>query len=181
MIRLTKREKLLALSLAGFAAVLSVYVFAVRPAAERLDTLGRLIPRKNDELRKLNAKSKEYAFLRESFEQFHSKVTSQQEDFRLLPYIESLIRQSGIERNLASMEQQELPLESDYIETVVQLRLENMTLRKLIDFLSTVQSSEALARIKSLHIQASSGNGDLLESSVEIHGARLIEQRTARM
>ncbi|UCG48279.1 MAG: type II secretion system protein M [Phycisphaerales bacterium] len=181
MIRLTKREKLLALSLAGFAAVLSVYVFAVRPAAERLDTLGRLIPRKSDDLRKLNAKSREYAFLRESFEQFHSKVASQQEDFRLLPYIESLIRQSGIERNLASMEQQELPLESDYIETVVQLRLENLTLRKLIDFLSTVQSSEALARIKSLHIRTSSGNGDLLESAVEIHGARLIERRAARM
>jgi general secretion pathway protein M len=181
MIRLTKREKFLALSLAGFAAILSVYVLAVRPAAERLNTLGRLIPRKNNELRTLNAKSSEYAFLRESFEQFHSKVASQQESFRLLPFLESLIRESGIERNLASMEQQEMPLESRYIETVVQLRLENLTLRKLIDFLSKVQSSDVLARIKSLHIRTGPGSADLLESTIEIHSARLTERRTARL
>jgi type II secretory pathway component PulM len=181
MIRLTKREKLMGLVLVGFAAILSVYVLAVRPAVDRLNTLDRLIPRKQQELQDLSVKTREYIFLRDSSESLHAAVASQQESFRLLPFLESLIRQSGLEKSLASMKQHVLPLEPDYSETIVEIRFESLTLAQLVDFLSKVESSDVLARTKSLYIRKNPANKDLLDSVIEIHSAKLAPMQAARM
>jgi len=93
MIRLTRREKLLAIALAIFAGGWMLFAFAVKPDIERTETLRRVISEKEDELQKLRAKSSEYIFLRNSLDNLHAKVASQEKGFELLPFLESLIRE----------------------------------------------------------------------------------------
>jgi len=179
--QLTPREKLLALALAVFVAVWSLFAFAVSPAVDRVETLGRLIPEKQDELRKLSAGSKEYVFLHDSLDLLRTKVASQQNGFELLPFLETLVRESGLEKKVAAMKQQIVPLDPQYYETIVEVRLQNLTLSQLLDFLCKAESSEVLVKTKTLHVTSNLTNPDHLDSTVEIHSAKLASGQVARI
>ena len=174
MMRLTNREKLLAVSLVIVAAAWLLFAFVVAPAIERIDTLSRVIPQKHDELRRLRAQSVEYASICDSLGGLRSKMTSQ-EDFELLPFLESLISRSNLTKNVESMKQEVLQADSDYNETVVEVKLFDLTLPQLLDFLTRVESSNVLAAIKSLYIAKSPENADLLDSTVQVSNIKLIK------
>ena len=78
------------------------------------------------------------------------------------------------------MKQRVLPLDSDYSQTIVEIEIEGLTLTSLVDFLSKVESSDVLARIRSLYIKKSRKSKDLLDSVVEIHNPRLTQSKVAR-
>jgi len=175
MIRLTRREKLLAIALAILVVGLVLFTFAVKPAIERTETLRRVISEKQDELQKVRAGSSEYIFLRDNLDNLRTKVASQKKGFELLPFLESLIREHGLAKKVATMKQQVLQLGPSHSETIVEVRLENLTLKQLVDFLRKVESSKVLARTKSLYIKKNLTNTDLLDSVVEIHNPRLAQ------
>jgi len=60
-------------------------------------------------------------------------------------------------------------------ETIVEVKLENLTLKQLVDFLRKVESSRALARTKSLYIKKNLTNTEMLDSVIEIHNPKLIQ------
>jgi uncharacterized coiled-coil protein SlyX len=173
MIRLTRREKLLAGGLVIFIAAWLLFTAGVKPALARIETLNRVIFQKQQELEKLRARSKEYILIRDGLDNLRTKVASQQKTFELLPFLESLIEECGLAKNVATMKQQVLEIDSNYSETIVEVRLEKLSLRHLVDFLGKVESSEVLARTKSLYIKRNATNKDLLDSVVEIHNAKL--------
>ena len=179
MIRLTRREKILAGGLVIFAAAWSLFAVGARPALARIETLNRIILQKQQELEKVRARSKEYIFLRDSLDNLRTKIASQQSTFELLPFLESLIEQCGLSKKVSSMKQHVLEINSDYSETIVEVRLENLSLGNLVDFLCQVESSQALAKTKSLYIRKDATNKDLLDSVIEIHNAKLSQSWTA--
>jgi hypothetical protein len=75
-------------------------------------------------------------------------------------------------KKVATMKQDVSQLEPKYYETIVEIRLESLTLRQLVDFFLKVESSEVLARIKSLYIKKNLTNTDLLDSVVKIHNVK---------
>jgi len=175
MIRLTRREKLLAIALAILVVGLVLFTFAVKPALERTRTLRRVISEKQNELGKLRATSNEYIFLRDNLDNLRTKVASQKKGFELLPFLESLIRENGLAKKVATMKQQVLQLGPSHSETIVEIRLENLTLKQLVDFLRKIESSEVLARTKSLYIKKNLTNPEMLDSVVSIHNPRLAQ------
>lgn len=175
MIRLTRREKLLAIALAIIAGGWSLFSFAVKPTLERTKTLHRVISEKQDELQKLRTGSKEYLSLRKNLDSVLTKVASQDKGFELLPFLESLIREHGLAKQVGTMKQQVLKLGASHSETIVEIKLENLTLKQLVDFLRKIESSTVLARIKSLYIKKNLTNTDMLDSVVEIHNPKLTQ------
>ena len=175
MIRLTRREKLLAVALAIFAGGWGLFAIAVKPVLERTRTLRRVISEKQDELVKLRATSNEYISLRDNLDNVRTKVASQEKGFELLPFLETMIRENGLAKKVGTMKQRVLPLGANHSETVVEVRLENLTLKQLIDFLRKVESSKVLARTKSLYIKKNLTNTEMLDSVVEIHNPKLTQ------
>jgi hypothetical protein len=174
MMHLTQREKLLVVASAVLLAVWGLFTFTVKPAIARMKTLERIIPEKRNELARLCAKSEEYISLRRSLDELREKVASQKEGFELLPFLESLIRQCGLAQN-AGMKPQTVPLAASYREIIVEIKLEKLALSQLVDFLLKVESSNALVKARTLHIKRNAADPDLLDATVEIHGAQLVE------
>jgi len=175
MIRLTRREKLLIIVSAVFITVWAIYAFAVKPVVARMETLERIIPQKQRELVMLRAKCEEYAMLHGSLDGLQARVASQKEGFELLPFLESLIHQCGLAENVVMMKPHTVLLESNYRETIVEIKLENLTLSQLVDFLGKVESSNVLVKTRTLHIKRNLTNRDLLDATLEVHSAKLIQ------
>ena len=171
--RLTHREYWLTAGLIAFAAAWAFYVAAVSPALERIETLNRVIPEKQSELERLRINIGEYIVLHDVIEDIRTKIALQEKTFELLPYAESLIQECGITKNVVTMKQQASQLDTNYLETVVEIEMENLTLRQLFDFLQKIQSSKVLARTKTLHIKRNITNSELLDSVVKIRNLKL--------
>jgi len=105
-----------------------------------------------------------------------AKIASQQKTFELLPFLESLIEECSLAKNVSTMKQQVLPIDSNYSETIVEVRLESLSLDRLVNFLWRIESSQVLARTKSLYIKRNATNKDLLDSVLEIHNAKLTQK-----
>jgi type II secretory pathway component PulM len=181
MIRLARREKLLAAGLVIFIASWSLFTVAVKPAFARIETLGRIIPENQQELEKVRAISKKYILLSSRLDNLHTNIASAKETMELLPFLESLIEECDLTKNLDTMKRDVLQIDSNYSETIVEIRLESLSLGELVDFLHKVKSSQVRARTKSIYIKRNMANKSLLDSVVEIHSAKSSQSEFAGM
>jgi type II secretory pathway component PulM len=181
MIRLARREKLLTAGLVIFIASWSLFTVAVKPALARIETLDRVIPENQQELEKVRAISKKYILLSSRLDNLHTNIASAKETFELLPFLEALIEECGLAKNFETMKRNVLQIDSNYSETIVEVKLESLSLGELVDFLHKIESSQVQARIKSIYIKRNMANKNLLDSVVEIHNAKLSQNEFAGM
>jgi hypothetical protein len=176
-----RRERLLVIAVVVSAVLWMLFKLAVKPALARIETLNRVIPEKQRELIELRAKSKEYISRRDSLNDLRKRVASQDQVLELLPFLESLVRQGGLSENTVAMGQNVLPLGQDYQEAIVEIRLQNVTLKELVNFLSKIEgSSLVLAKTRSLYITRNPTDADLLDSVIEIHSPKLAQSPATR-
>jgi type II secretory pathway component PulM len=181
MIRLARREKLLAGGLVIFVASWSLFTVAVKPALARIETLERVIPENQQELEKVRAISEKYILLSGRLDNLHTNIASQKETIELLPFLESLIEECGLTKKLDTMKRDVVQIDSNYSETIVEVRLESLSLGELVDFLYKIESSQVRARTKSIYIKRNMANKNLLDSVVEIHNTKLSQNEFAGM
>ena len=181
MMRLMQRERLLVIAVVVSVALWMLFRLGVKPALARIETLNRVIPEKQHELTQLRTKNKEYISLHDSLSDLRKHVASQDQAVELLPFLESLVRQCGLSENTVAMGQNVLPLDQDYQEAIVEIRLQNVTLKQLVNFLSKIEgSSRVLAKTRSLYIKRNPTNAHLLDSVIEIHSPRLAQSPATR-
>lgn len=180
MVRLNKRERLLAVGLGLTVTVWALYVAAVAPVRDRIRTLERIIPEKRAELRAVQASSAEYIAKRDAFESLRTRVAAQNPDFQLPSYLETLVEKQGLGKHVVTMTPNTLQLQADYAETIVGIELEAVSLKQLVDFLAVAETSEVLAAIGGLHIYRSPDDPTLLNATVEIHSPQLNNTMAAK-
>jgi hypothetical protein len=170
--RLTRREYWLAAGIVVLTAAWAFFALGVTPALERMETLKRVIPEKQNELDQLRIKAGEYESLREDLEGLHAKIASQEKTFELLPFVESLVKQCGLSQNVKTIKQVAALPETDVEEVVVEIEMENVTLRQLCEFFEKIQSPNILANIKRFTIKKNPTNPNLLDSQIEVRNLK---------
>ena len=95
-------------------------------------------------------------------------MASQEPDFQLLPFLETLIEQHKLAGHVVTMGPDTLLPQTDYSEVVVTIELHEVSLKQLIDFLSAVETSTSVVRVGTLHIRKDPKNEALLDSTVGI-------------
>jgi hypothetical protein len=180
MMRLRRREKFLAGGLLIFVTAWSLLVMAINPAVDRIETLNRVISEKQQELEDVRIMSKELIYLNHGLDYLHTKVDSQGDTLELLPFMESLIEESGLTANIETMNRQVLPIDPDYSEVVVEVRLESLSIGRLVDFLGKIESLKAKVKTKSIYIKRNTVNKNLLDVVIEVYNTELSQYEFAR-
>lgn len=176
MIRLTHRERWLVTGVAALVAGWALFVSVIRPAIERIETLNRIIPEKQREFEELRTKSAQYVALRTKLGNLKKETASGEKGFELLPFLESITHESGLARKVATMKQEVSLLNPDYHEIIVEVRLENLTLEQLVEFLLKIRSSKHFLRIKSLYAKKHATNPNLLDTVMQVSTLKLNKQ-----
>ncbi len=168
MMRLTCRERRLTVGLAALIAAWALFVLCIRPTIERIETLRRVVPEKQRELEVLRTKSAQYLALRAGLDDYKRKAALEEKGFELLAFLESTTRGSGLAKKVTVMKQEILQLDSNHCEVIVEVEMENLTLKQLVEFLLETKSSNHFLRIKSLYAKKNTTNPDLLDTVVQI-------------
>lgn len=148
--RLSARERRL-VTIAGAAVlvfVLFVTIFSFSSSASKYrtrtsDKLGKL-----QEVQSLAASYREAQQARQSVEQ---QLTAQ--DVRLITYIEDKATAAGIEVPTMSPKGDVGIGDGKIVESTVELTLTDVDLRKLTDFLRTVESGPGVVKVKNLRVE----------------------------
>lgn len=167
--RLTRRELWFVAGVVILTASWAFFAFGVTPALERIETLERVIPEKQEERERLRIEARDYVTLREALDDLRSKIASQGKTVELLPFMESLVQRCGLTQNVITIRQIATQPETDFQEIIVEMEMENLTLRQLCDFLEKIQSSKIQASVKRLTFKKNLANPDLLDSRIEVH------------
>ena len=166
--RLTRKEQLLSISLAGLIALWVMYAFLVNPTLARLQTLRRVVPEKITGLQQIKDKSNQHLSLRRKFEKLQQQIASQPKDFVPVRFLENLIDQCRLSDHILSLETQSQQLDDNYSESIVTIELNNVTLKKLVRFLSNLCSATPLLQIKTLDIRKNPAEPHLLNSTIHM-------------
>jgi len=165
---LTRRERSLIVGLISMITAWMVYALGISPAIERAKTLNRVIPEKQGMLNEFRTKSTQYLALQTALGNLKSEAAFGEKGFKLLAFLESAARECKLARKVVTMKQQVLQRDSDYDEIIGEVKLENIMLEQLVDFLLRTKSSNHFLRINSLYIRKSGTNRNLLDSVIQV-------------
>jgi type II secretory pathway component PulM len=168
MIRLTYRERWLAGGLGLFILAYGFYAFAVSPAMERVRTLKRVIPEKRQALADIKAKSAQYEALKSKLKDLRERIAVDGQRFEPLAFLESLITEKGLTEKVASMKLNTSQLDPGYSQTIVEMKLQDISLQQLIDLLLAVKSSNHALWINSLYAKKDAANSGSLEAVIQV-------------
>ena len=166
--QMTKREKTVVIAGASFLVLLIVVQLIVRPTTERISMLRRVVADKRAALTDLRAGSREYQTLTEEVERLRSMISRQQESRTMLSAIERIGEASGLSENVLSLKPTTVTMDEEYEETVVEIRLDRITLAQLVEFLGKLESLGRAGGIKALDVRRAERSEGALRAVVQL-------------
>jgi len=171
--RLTYREHRLIAAVVIISLVWLSYVFGLKPAIERVETLNRVIPENERKLQDIRIKSERYLALAAALEDVRNNNAQNQPDFEPVAFLESHCINYGIAKKVITLKQEVLPVDSQYSEIVAEIQLENITLKQLVEFLLKIGSTNQPLSIKSLYIKKAYADSNLIGVVLQVSSFKL--------
>jgi len=170
LLNISSREKAMIAAAVALVAVAVGWIGVYEPAVERRAILLRKIEARKAELAEVTGLAQKYDGLKRRFDALDRRLGAQEAGYSPLASMESLASRAGLKENMVSMAPQPvIPLEG-YRETPVELKLEKVTLPRLVGFLLSVRNSPRYLRVKRASIKPRYENPDWLDVSLTISG-----------
>jgi len=150
--KLSQREKVFLLVGGGFAVVVVLYLLLIEPAWNRSAELSRLIPKKQEELRRLKMLTEEYQSLSARISGLKNQL-QEGKTFSPLSYLEEIASQNQVRENIAYIRPMMPVIQEPYQEIPMEVKMENIPLDRLVPFLKTIEEATHFLRIKRLEIR----------------------------
>lgn len=152
-IQLGRREKKSLYILAGFLIIYSIFSYIITPVYESRIKSRKTLKARTDDLSKMVALQAEYNALKKHSEQSKQLIAKRDNSFTLFSFLEELARKAEVKDNISYMK----PSVADQKETnlklsIVEMKLQSITLSQLTQFLYNVETSEKSVYVKRLSV-----------------------------
>ena len=148
MKRLSKRERYAVygalLALTGFILI----QFVILPALEEKARMKRMVQFKTEVLRDMKRLKAEYEALMENAAQQKRRYTGRPKGFTLFAFLDKLARQTGIKDRIAYMKPSSSVQKNGPKISVVEMKLQAITLEQLIKYLYGMETSDKMVTLK---------------------------------
>jgi general secretion pathway protein M len=149
----TRRERLALMVAGGVIAAFLLIQLVVMPLIEKHRLLNRRLEAQSRSLQEMVALQGEYLQLKRRSETAQAELSRRRPGFTLFSFLDSLAGQTGLKDRIAYMKpstttQEGLP----YKISVVETKLQGITMKQLTGYLYRVENSENSVRIRRLSI-----------------------------
>ncbi len=166
--KLGQRDRLVLSAGAALALIIFVVQFALVPYADARKKLSKSIQAQEKTLKEMAALGAEYQVLQRGMETVRNGMARRSPDFTLFSHLEKKATQSGVRSNLKNMQPARAPVSGGYDEASVEIKLEKITLKQLVNFLYSVESPQDLVRVKRLSVRKSSEDPQYLSAVIQV-------------
>jgi general secretion pathway protein M len=178
--QLTKSQKR-ALTIGVIFVVCAVLVqFAVFPWLDARQKVQASITANEKTLRELATLGREYAVLRRSSEAMRKVIEKRPPGFALFSYLEKKANDTGLKAHIKSINPLKPTAAGAYEETAVEIKIENLTIKQLTDFLYNVESPEQMVRIRRMTIGKMKETPEYLVADIQVYAYQKPAEAPAR-
>ena len=167
-LKLGKRERTFVVGGVGLLALFALVQFALVPFFENKKKVSGALDRQEKILQEMIVLSKEYEGLQEDTEVMKGALGRRSPDFTLFSFLERKAREAGVRQNIKSMSTTRGMTAGAYEETLVDIRLEKLTLRQLVQFLYYADSPEDAVGVKKITVNKSKESPEYLTVLVQM-------------
>ncbi len=169
--QLNQRERIFVFA-GGFALILALLYFAiVAPYRNALHRLDRQITVRSGQLQDVKALQSEYLGLQQQIAQIE-KLLDKRQNFSALTFVEELAQRTAGRENLLSMRPQSPEVRNGMTVDAVEIKLEKLTLRQLLEFLLGIEEAATPMQVKNLYLKQRFDNRSLLDASLTVTALR---------
>ena len=149
------------------ALIVTFQVF-VRPAVSKVNRLRDLVSDKQIILSELRTNSERYKVISKELEKIRLETSRQPEERKILSFVERVHKDSGLMQKVVYMKPSTMTINDVYEEVIIEIKLQNVTLDQLIQFLLKIESSELTIGIRMLDIKRGVRDSTLLDTTVQL-------------
>jgi len=166
-INLSQRDQRVLIAAGAFFVLLFLYL-GVDSVLQGYDKLEGRIATKRGEIEKITLLREQYMEAHKQLADIKAKLDRMEKGFSVLSFIEDLANKQNIRENIGSVKPKRIPLNDNYDENIVELKMNNVSLSELVDFIYKIENSGHLLKVKRLRIKTRYDNRDLLNVTMQV-------------
>ena len=169
--QLNQRERIFVI-VGGLTLILALLYYAiVAPYRSALERFDRQIVTRSGQLQEVKSLQKRYLELQQQMAQVESLLGKGQ-NFSALTFIENLVGQTAGRENLLSMRPQAPELRNEFTVDSVEVKLEKLTIKQVLELLSGIEAAPTPMQVKNLYLKQRFDDRSLLDATMTIKALR---------
>lgn len=165
---MAKREQTMTGALMALVAALLLFSFVFSPLLESRQRLQKSLVKKQMELQEIRTLQKEYQSLQQRSGDIQQRLTKRPVDFSLFSFIEQQATSTGIKQQINYLKPSNVTSEGSLNESRVDMKLQQITLENLVNFLKKVESPENVVSVSRISIQEHGKKQGFLNAVIQI-------------
>jgi general secretion pathway protein M len=164
--RLSTREKALVIGAVLFVSAALLYGLVLDPLAARERRYRSMLLSKREDLAQFRKLAADYRAMESSLRDLEGMVSNRTTGTSLLAAMEAEARKLGLAEKITSMKPFSNVLDSGMVESSVDMRIEKVDLKGLVELLKGVENGGLLARTARLRVKTRFDDPQLLDATV---------------
>lgn len=163
-----RREKIFVGLAACAVAVFLVFQFIVFPFLDKRKVLIRAVNTKKQALQEMGALRSTYLAYKKGDEGLSDRLRSRPERFTLFSFLEAAARKGGIKDHIKYMQPSGSEGTGPFSESMVEMKLDQVTLNQLVSYLYLIESPEDVVRVKRISIKDNKSMPGYLDAILQV-------------
>lgn len=151
--KISARDKKVLIIGGVFLLFFLIVQFGIFPLMDNRDRLRRSIAAREKAVIEMNELQTRYRQLHSKANSLLDQLVGRQDDFSLFSFLEQMAAKSDVKPNITYMKPSETADDGPFKEILVEMKLQAITLKQLVDFLQLVESPENVVALKKISIQ----------------------------
>ena len=166
--RLQKREKRVLLAGGLFVAFFLIFQLVVSPYIKAREHLGASLRKNEKELVDIQLLRQDYLELQSRQNDIRERLGKRPAGFSLFSFLEEQTDAINIKDRVTYMKPSKNEVDGGLTESIVEMKVEEISLKQLVDFLVLIESKEKVVAVQRISVQKNSQNAEFLDSVVRI-------------
>src|SRR4030042_540692 len=166
--KLDKKQRYMVAGTAALVLIVLIFELVISPfweAKAKVRQNIRINQRKLEEIKQLDA---EFTRYEEKIARIKTVMAKRTTGFSLFSYLEKKATQAGVRGNIAYMNSSRGVKSTAFEESLVDMKLDKITIKQLTDFLYFAESSADLVRIKRITVNKIKESPEYLRAQIQI-------------
>ncbi len=175
--KLDKKQQNLATGAAIFVLIVLILQIAVFPFWDAKEKLAKAIKINQKKLIEISELSTEFTALTAKTATIKNTVSTRGADFTLFSYLEKKATLANVRGSIKYMNSSKGMQSASFEESLIDMKLEKITIKQLTDFLYYAESPADLVRIKKITINKMKESPEYLSAQIQISSFQPLNQQ----
>lgn len=168
MMKLSWRERMVIGAGGAVAAVILLLTLVIFPLMDKRSQLARGIESRERALVEMRELQARYRDLHGKANVLLEQLGSREANFSLFAFLEQMAAKSEVKKNIAYMKPSNTSSDGAFKETLVEMKLQEVTLKQLVEFLVLVEAPEKIVALKRISIQENTQTKGALDVIMQV-------------